>query len=159
MKQQLFKFELTADGRGWTVSRRDNGAMVTEIALPADADKVRELALYGLKQVVADGAATSAEATSAERVEALLARAAAVASGEWVLRTGRGASAVFPDAGAYALLVRVGIIVDTPEKRAEWRALGPAGRAHVMAIPRVREAIAAHTDGDDGVDGVAEFVA
>jgi len=152
-KKKLFRFVLT--GNGWDV-HDPSGAVIARLQLPSDPVKVRELALYGLKQVAADGAATDKEATSAERIAALRARHEAVHTGGWALRTGAGSVPRVPMPAVLDAAIAAGVLRGDRAAIVEaWTRASDAARARIAAHPAVVAAIAAAASPAD--DALASF--
>ncbi len=107
---------------------------------------------YGAKQIIQDAGALDKGASMADRLRMMEKRAAALVDGTWGERTGSGVA--MPNGALFAAMVKLGLIVDSDEKRAQFRKLP----AKTIAALYAREDIAEEL-GDADEDGADEFVA
>ena len=103
--------------------------------------------VYGVKQIIADGAAGSDNPAAAMK-----ARAAMLQDGTWGTRAPR-----FPDADVWAAMIALGMTKDSADKRDKWAALKPAERAAIGRKPNIAEWVAAHAPEVDADDLLADF--
>lgn len=126
------------------VSGREVFKFNTADVAPALHDRVFA---YGVKQIIADGAAGSGDPAAAMRE-----RAKSLTSGTWGERVAR-----FPDADIWTAMVALGMTKDSIDKRDKWASLKPAERAAIGRKPDIAEWVAAHAPEVDTDDLIANF--
>jgi hypothetical protein len=146
---------ITATGNGWTFNDTVTGESHLIVELPAGGETFRQLALYGLKQVVADGGAKAAGTSLASRVAGMEKRYAEVMAGTWSFRDGTGAAGM-PDGDVYRALIALGIADDTADRRAAWKELKPAQRRAIAKRPDVTAWVAANVADDTTADAALD---
>lgn len=151
-----FKFRMTDDANGWLVIDAVTGDTAATVEIPDDADTVRKLTLYGLKQAVADGGAKDKGTTAAARLRAMLARYNQIAAGTWEFRDGTGTGAM-QDGDIFRALVALGITPDTPDQRDKWKKLPAPKRRAIGNRDDVRQWIADNLTDIDADEALAEF--
>lgn len=102
---------------------------------------------YGVKQIIADGAAGAGDPAAAMRARAMI-----LQDGTWGTRAPR-----FPDADVWAAMVALGMTKDAQDKRDKWAALKPAERAAIGRKPEIAEWVAARAPEVDTDDLIANF--
>lgn len=129
-------------------SDRVSGREVFKFDAATIAPTLRNAVLaYGVKQIIADGAAGSGDPA-----RAMQARAESLMNGTWGQRVAR-----FPDADVWAAMVALGMTKDSIDKRDKWASLKPAERAAIGRKPEIAEWVAAHAPEVDTDDLIANF--
>ena len=126
-----FKFVVNADRTGWLVRDPVTDEQLAELQMPDDATIARNVALYGLKQICSDGAATEKGMSKATRVRLMKQRHDEIHAGTWGFRDGTG-SAGLPDADIYRAIVALGLAPDDADRREKWKKL-PASHRRAIA--------------------------
>ena len=183
MAKREYSWKTTADRNGWHRCNPVTGAVEQTYNLPADDGIRLNLALYGFKQALSDGAATDAGTTAAARDRAMAARNTAIQSGTWAFRDGHGGGGL-PDADVYLALVALGDLArraddagelpeifpsvptmmqyaafrDTPDRRAKFKAAPAASRTALRAIPPIRYWLENNTDDAAAGDALADLL-
>jgi hypothetical protein len=155
-----FKWRVLPDQSGWDIVEPINGATVATVAIPEIAalpPNVRPIALYGLKQGVADGGAKEKGSSATVRLRGMLTRFAQIAAGTWNFRDGTG-TASLPDGDVYAALVALGKTADGDESRDKWRKLGAPKRAAIRRIEDVAAWLESNSGSVDAEDAMADFL-
>lgn len=157
MAKREYSWKTTADRNGWHRCNPVTGAVEQTFTLPDDAGIRLNLALYGFKQALSDGAATDAGTSAAARDRAMAARNAAIQSGAWAFRDGHGGGGL-PDADVYLALVGIGKWTDSPDNRAKFKAFPAAKRTALRTIPEIREWLESNIDPADAADAMADLL-
>lgn len=142
------KMRVTETAGILTWADRVSGREVFSFRVDTVADSLRDAVFaYGVKQIIADGAAGADNPARAMQV-----RAESLVNGTWGQRAPR-----FPDADIWAAMVALGMTQDSQDKRDKWIALKPAERAAIGRKPDIAEWVAAHAPEVDTDDLIANF--
>lgn len=142
------KMRVTETAGILTWADRVSGREVFSFRVDDVADSLRAAVFaYGVKQIIADGAAGADNPAHAMRT-----RAESLVNGTWGTRAPR-----FPDADIWAAMVALGMTKDAQDKRDKWAALKPAERAAIGRKPDIAEWVAAHAPEVDADDLIANF--
>lgn len=142
------KMRVTETGGTLTWADRASGREVFSFQVDDVADSLRDAVFaYGVKQIIADGAAGANNPARAMR-----ARAESLVNGTWGQRVAR-----FPDADVWTAMVSLGMTQDSQDKRDKWIALKPAERAAIGRKPEIADWIADHAPEVDVDDLIADF--
>lgn len=142
------KMRVTETGGILTWADRVSGREVFSFRVDAVADSLRDAVFaYGVKQIIADGAAGADNPARAMR-----ARAESLVNGTWGQRAAR-----FPDADVWMAMIALGMTQDSQDKRDKWIALKPAERAAIGRKPDIAEWIADHAPEVDVDDLITNF--
>jgi len=157
MAKREYSWKTTTDRNGWQRCNPVTGAVEQTYMLPIDDGIRLNLALYGFKQALSDGAATDAGTSAAARDRAMAARNAAIQSGAWAFRDGHGGGGL-PDADVYLALVGIGKWSDSPDNRAKFKSFPAAKRTALRTIPEIREWLESNIDEADAADALADLL-
>lgn len=142
------KMRVTETAGILTWADRVSGREVFSFRVDDVADSLRDAVFaYGVKQIIADGAAGADNPAHAMRT-----RAESLVTGTWGQRVAR-----FPDADVWAAMVALGMTQDSQDKRDKWIALKPAERAAIGRKPAIAAWIADHAPQVDVDDLIADF--
>lgn len=129
-------------------SDRVSGREVFKFDMATVAPTLRDAVFaYGVKQIIADGAAGADNPARAMQV-----RAESLVNGTWGQRAAR-----FPDADIWAAMVALGMTKDAQDKRDKWAALKPAERAAIGRKPEIAAWVADHAPEVAVDDLIADF--
>ena len=149
-----FKWVVRADRNGWDVVDPLTGENVAAYTLPANEEQLANVALYGLKQLVADGGAKDKGTSRQARKRAMDARYNSLIDGTWNMRDGIGGGGL-PDADVYRAAIALGIATDNDERRAMWKKIGAPARLALRNRADVAEWLKNNIvtpDADDALD-------
>lgn len=150
MAKREYSWKTTADRNGWHRCNPITGAVEATFTMPDDETTRNNLALYGYKQALSDGAATDAGTSSAARDRAMRDRDSDIQNGTWAFRDGHGTTAAkLPDALLYRAAVACNVFADTSDNRKIWAEATANARAALYQKEGIAEWLAANAAGAD----------
>jgi len=128
-KRQSLKCDRIGDDLVWT--ERDNNREIFRFPMARiNADLEHKVYEYGVRQIIADGAANAADLN--DRIRMMGERAATLIDGTW------GTRATLPDGDIFRAMIAVRGLTDSPELRAKWKSLDAKQRRAIGDRPDVR---------------------